>query len=421
MSSKQFTEKKYHRHGNICLLVHKTIVPFILKEIHKRERMVGLEKRKRKRVDAAMKLSSFKGAMDLFVPIPKKCVNDGKRVTESATKTLEQILLRLQETGFKCVAITHIVNGPPRSPDDRANVAMPDGTLTKLRTTLNNNVILLRRLHVIVENISDMALFSPQSTSESELLSDYDLLSIAPRNERVFQAACTCDGVDIVTLDGSASTSNVLPYTLRSTDIQSIRSRRAILEIPCASPILNRTARKGWIQTCRSVITASLGSRTASSSLPQARVPILFSSGLRLALGPNANSQRQIDVGSFAFHSPDDLLNVIQSLLTFDNKTAIQSLTSSGQAAIDHANKRKSRSQVKLLNRDHSAHLVPSRPSVSVVSINVGRKIRRIVKSSSSPAQPTNNSEAKPDAALAVSKKVDLGDADNDDDGFIAL
>ena len=258
---------------------------------------------------------------------------------------------------------------------------------------------------------------------QKQLLAEYDLISIAPRSDVVFQTACSCDSIDIVTLDGTTSTSNMLPYTIRSTDIRSIRNRNAVLEIPYAVPVLNRNARKGLVQMCRSLVTASLG---GGSDVPAttSMIPVLFSSGNRSTIGSNA-IERQADVGSIALRTPDDLVNVLQAVLSFDTKTATCAVTKSGQVALNHGIARQKR------HSEQYEIKIPHYHTVSVVGVDVEEHRKRnetIVSScrnTSKNLSTTNSSSVNPShIATQPSTKVDIdfdsGD-DADEDGFIAL
>jgi RNase P/RNase MRP subunit p30 len=307
--------------------------------------MTGFGKRKRERIDDVTIRKNLLGAVDLFVTIPNKngTNHTSHQLKTTQTKSIDVLLSRLQQTGYKYIALTHVVNDHPKDPDDRSDNVLPESCCLTLN---GNKLVILRRLHVIVENLSDMTIFSPQSPTQQQLLSEYDLVSISPRSEAVFQAACTCDDIDIVTLDGTMSTSNLLPYKLRTTDIRSIRSRNATLEILYATPLLNRTARKGLVQTCQSVIATSFG--VGNETTPSSTTPLIFSSGHRCTI--NTSDKRQkIDVGSTALRTKDDIVNLIHSVLAFDTKTAIASVTKMGHLAIEHGILRRRRQAQQLL------------------------------------------------------------------------
>jgi RNase P/RNase MRP subunit p30 len=259
--------------------------------------------------------------MDLFVPLPPP-------------RRMPQLLQRLQEAGYKYVALTHVVHGRPKVPEDRVATAIPDALLEPNQQW--SDLVIMKRLHLVIDNISDMAVFSLQPSALQQLMGEYDLLSINPRTDDVFQSACTCAGVDIVTLDGSDSSSfHKLPYSIRSTDVREIRKRNAMLEIPYAHPVLNPTARKGWIQTCRSVISASMGGEGSPA------IPILCSAGSRICSVTDGSGAQKTDVGAIAIHTPGDLINLYHTVLGLDSKSATNATTKSGQIAVDHAKRRR--------------------------------------------------------------------------------
>jgi hypothetical protein len=321
------------------------------------------------------------------------------------------------------------VSGNPRDPEDRANIAIP---LTRdVEHLVKGSVTVLRRLHVIIEDQSDMRIFSPQSELEKQLLAEYDLISIAPRSDAVFQAACSYDAIDIVTLDGTSSSSNSIPYTIRSTDVRAIRNRKAVLEIPYAVPILNRNARKGLVQTCRNVVTASLGGGGGDIPATTSMIPILLSSGIRSATGSNSTSERQADVGSIALRTPDDLVNVLQSVLSFDTKTAIRSVSESGHVAIKHGIMRQKK------HRGQYDFKLPHQNSIVVCGVeieehrNQDQTIEFFPKKTSENPTSTDTSSSMISSCKRVepSTKVTAATATlhhedtdgNDEEGFIAL
>jgi RNase P/RNase MRP subunit p30 len=373
--------------------------------------MCDLERRKRTRrhVESSSRMiQGPQGSMDLFVPVPKNSTPFQLPAAGTAAATnptinpsksmVHPMFHRLQEAQFEYIAWTHIVHGRPRDPDDRSKFTLPDRSYFESIRQVTNHVTCLRRIHVIVDNLSDMVIFTSPSASMQELLDEYDLVSIAPRTEAVFQSACTCDAIDIVTLDGSTSTSNTLPYSLRSVDIRSIRDRNAILEIPYAVPVLNRAARKGWIQTCRSVITASLGGRSDTSK----SVPILFSSGSRSCNGGYSNGKStQTDLGPLAIRTPGDLVNLLHAVLGLDPQSALNSVTKCGQVALNHARKRR----------------LHGRKNFSTTYV------ARIIREKDSEFNCANQTSPKPITYQLTksNKKRPLENDNDDDDGFIAF
>jgi RNase P/RNase MRP subunit p30 len=346
--------------------------------------MSGQGKRKRKGQCAVAKSPSPRGAMDLFVPLP-------------SSRRMHHILPRFLE--YQCVALTHVVRGRPKDPEDRAATTIPDDCFEPKQGW--SDLLILKRLHLVIDNISDMAMFSLQASALQQLMEEYDLVSIAPCTDEVFQSACTCTGVDIVTLDGSiSSSSNKLPYSIRSTDVREIRKRNAILEVPYAQPVLSPTARKGWIQTCRSVISASMGGEGTPA------IPILCSSGSRVcsvvANGSGTTSPKT-DVGAIAIHTPGDLVNLFHTVLGLDSKSATNAITKSGQIAIDHAKRRRRR----------HGYQDTQFPSLEVAGVGVEQASDRAVGPPSLKVLPAVTQKDKQHRRL----KND----DDSDEGFIAF
>ena len=110
---------------------------------------------------------------------------------------VKEIIDRLASTGFTQMALVHTIYGRPKPTEDRAEVALP----SSLWASTHNKIRILRRLHVVLENQSDVGIYVINGPSES-LLNEYDLISLSPRNESTFQAACaSASAADIITLD----------------------------------------------------------------------------------------------------------------------------------------------------------------------------------------------------------------------------
>lgn len=348
--------------------------------------MSGQGKRKRQRPCVVATAPSPPGAMDLLVPVP-------------SPRRIHEVVKRFQEIQYKCVALTHVVHGRPKDPEDRAETAIPNEYFEE-RNRQRSNFLILKRLHLVIDSVSDMAVFSLQLSAMQQLMEEYDLISIAPRNEDVFQAACTCAGVDIVTLDGSnASSSNKLPYSIRATDVREIRKRNAILEIPYAYPVLHPTARKGWIQTSRSVISASMGGEGTRT------IPILCSSGSRLCSVVADGTQTTTDVGALAIHTPGDLVNLFHTVLGLDSKSATNAMTLSGQIAMDHANKRR---------RRRPEYQDSNFPSIEIAQVSMEQVSRSTKKPPSEKVLPEVVSQEAEPSCLKT-------DDHGEDEGFIAF
>ena len=122
------------------------------------------------------------GFADMYLPI-----KDSKSIPKALL--VQQLLQRLSSTGFKYAALTHIVYGCPSDPQDRIGTTFGDHR--KHQTTIfppDSSLKILYRVHCVVENLSDVAVCSAEA---SDLLREYDIVSISPRTEAAFQVACS--------------------------------------------------------------------------------------------------------------------------------------------------------------------------------------------------------------------------------------
>ena len=280
-------------------------------------------------------------ASDLMVVLPK-ISSSGSSSTIESKLLIQEIKERLTNTGFTCMALTHIIFGRPRPNEDSVDVAIPE-SLWETSSSANvkrNNVPLLpsnankqpitvlRRLHNVIENLSDVGIYAYQSSGSqlsSKLLNDYDILSISPRNEAVFQAACkSATLADIITLDYSAGRGGLkLPFKIRSSDVRAVIERNAVFEIPFAPALLHEKQRKGLVQTCRELQMASLGLKPR----------VLLSSGDR--------TKDDSDVSAMALRVPEDLINLCQTVLRFDANMARASISATGLHVVNRARERR--------------------------------------------------------------------------------
>ncbi len=296
-------------------------------------------KRPRSSVDshASAKTSTI-SRFDLYVPLPKKstATSGGKGETQII---LRQIIERLASTGYTHIAIVHTVYGRPHDERDRASITLPlslwspeaNATVGKQTTATaaipticespSSKIHIFRRLHAVIENVSDVAYFSATNVGPSDsLLREYDMISLCPRNDAAFQAICSTPTLaQIITLDYTAGRGGVqLPYKLRSPDVLAAIQGSMVWEIPYAPAILDVDKRKALIKTCRDLQMAHL-------NVPKRNFRILFNSGDRIQ-----NNRLDNDVGAMALRTPDDLINVLQTVCRFDAKTSRGAMSESG-------------------------------------------------------------------------------------------
>jgi RNase P/RNase MRP subunit p30 len=281
-------------------------------------------------------------ACDLMVLMP----NDASKL--KCQLQIKEIIQRLASTGFTRMALTHTIYGRPRPVEDRADVALPkalwitsSGSVSgssasddnkepskKRKRTENGTsnigppIRVLRRLHCVLENLSDVGIYLSNGPQAS-LLNDYDLVSVSPKSDATFQSACvSATMADIITLDYTGRGFR-LPFKIRPFDVQAVIDRGAAFEIPFAPALLHSKQRKALVQACRELQTSSLGKKPL----------ILFSSGDR--------TFEENDTGAMALRMPGDLINLLQTILHFDPATSIQAVRTSCLRVLKRAEDRR--------------------------------------------------------------------------------
>ncbi len=278
---------------------------------------------------------------DLMVPLPK---------TAGGVSSLECKLLvkevkdRLAATGFTYMALTHTIYGRPK-PEDRADAAIPSSlwTSSKEETSSSNkstkkrklnesmeskpsgmsSMRVLRRLHVVVENQSDMGIYLSNGPQQ-DLLNDYDIVSICPTNELTFQSACAMATMaDVITLDYSTRGLR-LAYRIRPSDVKAAIERGATFEIPIAPALLHLKQRKALVHACQELKNGSLGLKPR----------IVMSSGDRTLDGN--------DVGALALRMPGDISNLCKTVMHFDDSIAFNAVGVAALSAVQRGRERRS-------------------------------------------------------------------------------
>jgi RNase P/RNase MRP subunit p30 len=302
-----------------------------------RRAYIKMPRRKRKRLrgsESSKKNDQQKGnrngstapsRFDLWLQVPKQAQTPQGLESKLVVR---QLLKRLEATGYTHAALAHTVFGCPRVPEDRVDTVLPESIWERDSTKQARNskaFRVLRRLHAVVENLSDVGFYAIKADDASSLLEEYDVVSIAPRNDAAFQACCvSATAAEIITLDYTSGRGGVqLPFRIRTTDVRAAVERRAVFEIPYAPGILNPSQRKALVQTCRELQMASLG----------LKAKVIFSSGDRI--------EGQTDVGAMALRTPGDLVNLMESVLRFDSGTSHDALTSAGAFVLEQGRKRR--------------------------------------------------------------------------------
>lgn len=247
---------------------------------------------------------------DLFVPIPPPATTATATATADASRSVlvQQLAQRLASAGYQQIALTHTVFGKPRDPEDGADAVFPP-ELVQLALQCGNKAQtkfkVLRRLHAVIENLSDVAYYTNQFASA--LLHQYDLVSIAPQNDAVWRAVLeSATAVDVITLD--YFTARGLPFRLRAADVRTAVERHVVLEIPYAAAVLRLATRKAWIQAAADVTQASRG-------LQKQFAVLCSSSGERKA-------DHAAEAGTLAIRLPRDVQNLATTVLGLNNGTA---------------------------------------------------------------------------------------------------
>jgi RNase P/RNase MRP subunit p30 len=280
---------------------------------------------------------SHREAYDLMVMVPNYVSGIQSQLL------VRKMMSRLASVGFTHMALTHTIYGRPRQKEDAADSAIPKSLWTttaeeslaqepnkKKRKKENSStatstdtpsIRVLRRLHAVLENLSDVAVFLSNGPFAS-LLNEYDIVSVSPRNEATFQSVCASPSVaDIITLDYTTRGLR-LPYRIRSADVKAAALRKIAFEIPYSPALLQNKQRKALVQACCEL-------RTAAGSAPL----LLFSSGDR--------TFEEKDLGTLALRTPGDLINLMQAVLQFEPTTSLNAIKKTGAGVLKKAEDRR--------------------------------------------------------------------------------
>ena len=243
---------------------------------------------------------------NLMVPIPQGDSNERFLLMQNAVN-------RLASIGYTHMALCHTVYGKVK-PEDNAETS-----LGLMINKLNRmDIQILKRLHVVVENLSDVGHYTAESDSVKSILEDYHLVSMAPRNDSAFSAACsTATLIDVVTLDYTSGRGGVqLPYKIRTVDVKAACRRGAFFELHYSPAIMTLGQRKAMVGTAAALQSSSLGSKPK----------VLLSSG---------------DANPMSLRAPGDLINLMITVLRFNPTVAYASLGENGEHVVETAMRRK--------------------------------------------------------------------------------
>lgn len=291
---------------------------------------------------------------------------------------LSSLLDRYRATNVTTIALTHTVYGSPNLSSDAVDQVFPPEAIQELleRTSRRNTssgsgnstaatkpLRILTRLHAVVESASDLRHFQIQQQQQQgaplssaaasgvggtsggivALLRGYDLVSVAPRNDAVFQAACEISKdialFDMITLEyfsggtgGGIGSRAMLPFKIKSGHVRSAAQNGIAMEVPYAPALLNHhespSYRRAFVQTLHELKSAALGHK------PQ----IVLSSGPRRTLRPSlsageagggAKDGTLDDAGPLALRMPGDLVNLLATVLRWKHADAVACVTTS--------------------------------------------------------------------------------------------
>ena len=357
-------------------------------------------------------------ASDLFLPIPRSGVTASSSSSSSSRSVLVQELSqRLVAAGYQQAAFAHTIFGKPKDPDDRVDTVLCREKTLLLSPTHPHasacapGLCVWRRLHAVLENLSDVAYFTNQSTTavETKILNEYDIVSIAPRNEAVLRAVLeSANMCDIVTLDYySTGLRSGLPFRIRAAHVRTAQERKVVLEIPYAPAVLSQqqqqSCRKAWIQVAAELQQASRGLKP---------VILCTSSGDRKVVSQ--------DAVAVAIRTPRDVQNLAQTVLGL-NGTRI---SSAAQFAMARANQRRFGANfIQSVEHSTGKTIVDKQPSKTTT-----KKKKTEIKTESESRQDGNEGPAvkkkKLDSDKTVASRVqDAANAEEDDagDGFISF
>lgn len=328
------------------------------------------QKKRRKIVTSDAIASSMgpKDAVDFFVPLadPSTCS------TLTAKQTTLAVLNHLKKCGYVKCALTHTVYGRPKDPEDLANNAIPKSIYASASITV------LRRLHVIVETLADIGLFASGAQSPiANILKEYDIISLAPRNAAALDAACRTE-VDIVSMDYHSMHS--VPFRWKRHEIRLLVRNGTRFEIPYAPALLDAKARRNLMILCSDAVTKAPN--------------ILLSSGPRISNGD--------DVGPQALRRPGDMLNFAHVIM--------------GLVAHSLANALRGNLVRRTTQPDSAARIKVSKIQV-ITTCNYSPSEAQLKGTKSQAVQI----DVADDTKTSTNKRVREEEDSVDDDGFIAL
>ncbi|KAG7365557.1 RNase P subunit p30 [Nitzschia inconspicua] len=400
---------------------------------------------------------------DLFVELPKS--------TTTTTSNTERHLIvnelrqRLQTIGYTHMALTHVIYGRPNAEQDTATRAIPTSLVVRNNQTAaikskpvssstsrkrklddyddhddddnevpsssidcsndgkSQTIHVLRRLHSVVESVSDVATF----TTTNETLQGYDLVSLGPTNDVTFQAACRdATAASIVTLDYTQRGLK-LPFSIKSNDVQTLQGRGGSFEICMAPALLTLKHRKSLIHACREVLLAC--QQSSSSTTKTTKTTSSSPARILLSSGRRTNSVDGTDMGILALRTPGDLMNLAKVIMGFPDGIANTCMSTTPMYAIQHSKQQtvggRETSIIASVDVRSRIQILQEGGIVSSTQKTVGSFLQRQDSDRIIGVSSTRAEESIGDGIKEIDDNYDDDDPSNkdemDDDGFIAM
>lgn len=131
------------------------------------------------------------------LPIPSKGKSYDLNIPYNPSgRNIEAVLSTLKELGYDVFALSNFIpSGFLKKVSNQQKVAVPSPPTIKNETSLS--MTQLTRITVELKEIKD------QIALRDPTVSEYDLIAVQPKTEKLFHAACTKLDVDIISIDGN--------------------------------------------------------------------------------------------------------------------------------------------------------------------------------------------------------------------------
>ncbi|KAI9024757.1 ribonuclease P/MRP protein subunit RPP1 [Hyaloraphidium curvatum] len=206
---------------------------------------------------------------DLNVPWPTGPAVGSSPESDQAAKRIVDVLA---DFGYGIVALNYTIEG--RLPQTLANPIKPvNGESAKRPFQLDSlatqkpdsaarrpRIYQLSRLTVVSEDLSHTHGFNNNAA-----FSQFDILSIQPQTEKMFQQACSTLEVDIITLDMTSR----LPFNLKHTTVGLAIARGVHFEITYSSSLRDANARRYLLSNAANLVRVTRGKNIIVSSQAQ--------------------------------------------------------------------------------------------------------------------------------------------------------